>query len=401
MKVRSIVPYYGGKARMAPMIAEMLDYDNTDIYVEPFGGGCRVLLNKPHHKLECYNDYGEGICAVMRVMSNPDTAREFIERLGETEYSEEEFIKAKELYDLCEHDPEVTTRQAMIRLIKRTGGIKNDVLKTLFPDTSLEISKSQAKKFGVELMEARPQLQAWIEQHPVEGKEFALLFDEWYRLFKLKQKQGFLPRSRDLYGRCISDMELAVATYVTFIQSRDAMGQYWSRHRYKDNESYHNHMIGLYECAERMEGVQVYQIDAMNYFRWGGSGGQMTEWLNNPRVLMYLDPSYIRPEDEMKMLESAGIKDVSGVPNLSETLAKEPKNLGKLYATSFSYADQEEFLRRICDARCKMVVSNYDLALYDKYLTPERGWSRKEYHTTTGVGSKKNNKRVEVLWYNY
>ena len=84
MKVRSIVPYYGGKARMAPLIVEMLDYDNTDIYVEPFGGGCRVLLNKPRHKIECYNDYGEGICAVMRVMSNPDTASEFIERLGES-----------------------------------------------------------------------------------------------------------------------------------------------------------------------------------------------------------------------------------------------------------------------------------------------------------------------------
>ena len=25
------------------------------------GGGCRVLLNKLRHKVECYNDYGEGI----------------------------------------------------------------------------------------------------------------------------------------------------------------------------------------------------------------------------------------------------------------------------------------------------------------------------------------------------
>ena len=388
MKVRSIVHYYGSKARMAPLIAEMLDYDNTDIYVEPFGGGCRVLLNKPRHKVECYNDYGEGICAVMRVISNPDTAGEFIERLGETEYSREEFIKAKELYDLCENDPEVTTRRAMIRLIKKTGGIKNDVLETLFPDTSLEITKRQAKKFGVELMEARPQLQVWIEQHPVEGKEVARLFDEWYRLFKLKQKQGFLPRSRDLYGRCIPDMELAVATYVTFIQSRDAMGETWSAFRYKNSDAYHNHMVGLYECAERMKGVQVFQIDALNFFCRGGENLQIAEWLNNPRVMMYLDPSYIRPEDEMEMLEAAGIDDVNSVPSLSEALAKEPENLGQLYATSFSYADQEEFLRRICDARCKMVVSNYDLALYDKYLTPERGWSRMEYHTTTGVGGK-------------
>ena len=74
--------------------------------MEPFGGGCRALLNKPRHKVECYNDYGEGICAVMRVMSNLDTASKFIECLGETEYSQEEFDRAKKLYDACERDPE-------------------------------------------------------------------------------------------------------------------------------------------------------------------------------------------------------------------------------------------------------------------------------------------------------
>jgi len=31
MKALSIVPYYGGKARTTPLIAEMLDYGNTDI----------------------------------------------------------------------------------------------------------------------------------------------------------------------------------------------------------------------------------------------------------------------------------------------------------------------------------------------------------------------------------
>lgn len=392
MKVRSIVPYYGGKARMAPLIAEMLDYDNTDIYVEPFGGGCRVLLNKPRHKVECYNDYGEGICAVMRVMSNLDTASKFIERLGETEYSQEEFNRAKKLYDACERDPEEVSRRKLLGILRQPKGhgVKRATAQLLL--SAQEIPSNDA---------ALAELSTWQKNNPALWEEFSAEYGNWYSLFQRKLQQGCLERPRDLYGAPVSDMELAVATYVTFIQSRDAMGETWSAYRYKNNDAYHNHMIGLYECAERMEGVQVYQIDAMNYFRWGGSGGQMTEWLNNPRVLMYLDPSYIRPEDEMKMLESAGIKDVSGVSNLSEALAKEPKNLGKLYATSFSYADQEEFLRRICDARCKMVVSNYDLALYDKYLTPERGWSRKEYHTTTGVGGKKENKRVEVLWYNY
>lgn len=392
MKVRSIVPYYGGKARMAPLIAEMLDYDNTDIYVEPFGGGCRVLLNKPRHKVECYNDYGEGICAVMRVMSNPDTAREFIERLGETEYSEEEFDKAKELYDACERDPEEVSRRKLLRILSQPKGhgVKRATAKRLL--SAQEIPADDP---------ALAELKAWQKSNPALWEEFSDEYKDWYELFWKKLLQGGLERPRDLYGYPDTDMDLAVATYITFTQSRDAMGQYWSRHRYKDNESYHNHMMGLYECAERMEGVQVFQIDALNFFCHGGNNLQIAEWLDNPRVMMYLDPSYIKPEDEMRMLIAAGIEDVNSVPNLSEALAKNPKNLGTVYATSFSYADQEEFLRRICDAKCKIVVSNYDLALYDKYLTPERGWSRMEYHTTTGVGSKKNNKRVEVLWYNY
>ena len=383
---------------MAPLIAEMLDYDSTDIYVEPFGGGCRVLLNKPRHTVECYNDYGEGICAVMRVMSQPDSAKEFIERLGETEYSKEEFTRAKDLYDACENDPEEVARRDILMLIKENGGLQRNVLKALFPTDSGAMTKQQAKKFGVKLMESRPALEAWLKENQTVAPKFEALFQKWHDLVRIKHKQGYLPRPRHLYGKDISDMDLAVATYITFTQSRDAMGETWSAYRFKNTETYHNHMVGLYECAERMEGVQVYQIDAMNYFRWGEDDGQLTEWINNPRVMMYLDPSYIKPEDEQKLLK--GI-DVDNVSNLSEAISNSPKNLGKLYATSFSYADHESFLRRICDAKCKLLVSNYDLVLYDKYLTPERGWSRKEYHTTTSAGGKKENKRVEVLWYNY
>ncbi len=46
-KTLSAFNYYGGKARMAPLICDLLDYDTTDIYIEPFGGGARTLLNKP------------------------------------------------------------------------------------------------------------------------------------------------------------------------------------------------------------------------------------------------------------------------------------------------------------------------------------------------------------------
>ena len=78
-----------------------------------------------------------------------------------------------------------------------------------------------------------------------------------------------------------------------------------------------------------------------------------------------------------------------------------PTNLGKVYARSFGYQQQEQFLRGIQNARAHIMVSNYDLQLYNKYLNPSTGWKREEFETTTGVGGKRNNKRTEVIWYNY
>lgn len=83
-KVLSAFPYYGGKAALAPVICDMLDYSHANIFIEPFGGGARVLLNKPRHPVEIYNDASAGLCAFMRCMSDPQTAREVIRRLYDT-----------------------------------------------------------------------------------------------------------------------------------------------------------------------------------------------------------------------------------------------------------------------------------------------------------------------------
>lgn len=88
--------YYGGKARLAKYIAELLDYDNTDVYIEPFGGAGSVLLNKPPHKVEIYSDLSRGLVALMDCLSNPETAEELIAELYETDYSEDCFNQCLE-----------------------------------------------------------------------------------------------------------------------------------------------------------------------------------------------------------------------------------------------------------------------------------------------------------------
>jgi hypothetical protein len=128
----------------------------------------------------------------------------------------------------------------------------------------------------------------------------------------------------------------------------------------------------------------------------------LNEWFFNSSVMMCCDPSYISPEDERKKLEGIDWKHESSLTEAIKNAEREmPKNLGKIYAKSFEYPAQENFLKCIQNAKCKIIVSNYDLILYNKYLNESTGWRRCEYVTKTSVGSKENNVRVEVLWYNY
>ena len=83
----SLFSYFGGKARFCKEIAELLDYDHTDIYIEPFGGAASVLLNKPTHGMEIYSDVSRGLVALMPYLSDPDKAPELIDCLYDTVYS--------------------------------------------------------------------------------------------------------------------------------------------------------------------------------------------------------------------------------------------------------------------------------------------------------------------------
>ena len=436
----SIAPYYGGKGRMAHFIADRLNYDDSDIFVTPFGGMCRVLLNKPRHKVECYNDYSAGLTALMRILSDPVKSIEFIHRLeDETVYSEEEFNKQKAVFDSAEDDLEVQSKKRLRQLLIEkkivepytANNLLDEILWQAYEMAEKAVNpkrKTPPHKIAPAVQESLTRLREVLqdEEEQAKGtpfedrrqfqKELKNCLADWVEAYQVKENTGFLERSSDL-GLFGSDRDLALATYVVFQQSRDGMGQTWSAEKFKTNDQYKRQIAKLFDCAERLEGVEVYQIDAMAFFRRmmfvdiNTSFGELppafrvlNEWINNPRVMMYCDPSYISVEKETEMLEDI---DVDHTPRLADAIRRKydgkkmPTNLGKVYAMSFGYDDQEKFLRCIQKAKCRILVSNYDLQLYNKYLNEETGWHREEFHTTTGVGSKKDNKRIEVIWYNY
>lgn len=439
------MPYFGAKNRMAQFIADRLNYDDSDIFIDVFGGAGNIILNKPRHKFEAYNDYAEGVVSIMTMLSDPENSRTFIYRLLETEYSEEEFNKQKKILDMVEVDA-----------VDYAGNIIEKELKQLFIKYGVIPQKADKRVYKAVLND-KDIFKVLVNEIKNDKEEtlidFKKLLENYDKLKNIKEEQGYIERIRDL-GVNISDIDLAVATYVVYTQSRDGMGTVWSSSKFKSTIHYRDSMAKLFDCAERLEGINIYQIDAMDFFRWylganmdgalevsNGNYAIMNRWIHDPKVMFYCDPSYISTKDEDDKLEGIdweneehlseaikkkyrnkfkelykqelekfykkNIKDGNKKKELKEKmkrkfkLEKVPKNLGEVYVKSFEYEEHENFLKCICNADAKFMVSNYDLKLYNKYLSPENGWKCVKFETFTSVGNKADNKRVEVLWMNY
>lgn len=93
--------WYGGKARMAPWIVQLLPRHHT--YVEPFGGAGAVLVAKHRCTLEVYNDIDSGLVTFFRVLR--DRPAELERALRLTPYARQEFRLACQTSDT--HDDEL------------------------------------------------------------------------------------------------------------------------------------------------------------------------------------------------------------------------------------------------------------------------------------------------------
>lgn len=81
----SLIAWAGGKGRqindLLPLIPE------SRIYVEPFGGGAAILLNKPWTEVEVYNDLDHALVNLFDTIRDRDKFDEFCRMVGLTPYS--------------------------------------------------------------------------------------------------------------------------------------------------------------------------------------------------------------------------------------------------------------------------------------------------------------------------
>lgn len=365
--VLSIIPYYGGKAKLAPLICDMIDYENTDIYIEPFGGGARVLLNKPRHKRDIYCDSSLGLNALFECLSKNDTALKLIDDLLQTEPSEELFNWALKYRNSFDDD------LAQIALDELKAFVKEICYKCNTPKDYLKFVRYN---LDYDVLHKKMSETEW--------EIFLALSKKYLDVFN---KDGVINSAGISYYDNLQ--ELAKATFIVYQLSYSGNGKGISKMKIANVDAYYRAVNNLYETMERLEGIQTVCADAQiaffkNLFNVKDVADKntifsMSRYLNDERVMMYLDPSYLKPEDEKKDL---------GV---------------KFYKQSWSASQHKAFLKLIRDAKCRILLSNYDLQLYDDYLLDYKNWHRLKIDTTTSFASKssKDNSRTEVIWYNY
>lgn len=360
--------YFGGKARFCKEIAELLDYDHTDIYIEPFGGAASVLLNKPTHGTEIYSDVSRGLVALMTYLSDPDKAPELIDNLYDTVYSVDCFNECLAYRNSVDDSFLAPLKKAEMkkfrpfykRFVKRveTAGQLN-TLKKLVVDKN----RSDDEKWEF----VRTLLNDPTIFTTEDVKTFQTLNEDDEVSLALIQATSFDINENIGAIEEPEPLKLAVATYVVYSMSRDGMGTAFSASKFRSSEAYYKQIDRLYRVAERLNGVQVVgAVGALSYLL-------ESSYLNDERAMFYIDAPYLSADED-------------------------EKNLGICYKGQMELADHRVLLETITQSKAKFLISNYDTPVYNEYL---RDWTKVTIDTVTGVGGKKNNKRIECLWFNY
>lgn len=111
---RPILRYHGGKWRLAPWIIQ--HFAPHAAYVEPYGGGGSVLLQKDRSIAEVYNDLDGEIVNLFRVAR--DRGAELVRAVELTPYSRNDFHESF----LPSEDPLEQARRTVIRSYMGFGG---------------------------------------------------------------------------------------------------------------------------------------------------------------------------------------------------------------------------------------------------------------------------------------
>jgi len=171
-------------------------------------------------------------------------------------------------------------------------------------------------------------------------------------------------------NRAVSDedIEVARATWITLLQSRNGMRRNWKGMKVGNEEAiYLNKLVRKYDLPRRLKNVTVTNRDALEILK---------EIKDDEDAMIYLDPPYTFHE----------------------------RTSNNLYQCEQDDEKQKKMVELIKDAKAHILVSGYKNPIYDQVLNEANGWTSKLLmEVVKHSSSRRGIKPVaqEWIWKNY
>ena len=171
--MNSPIKYYGGKTFMLDTIKDNFP-PQYDVYVEGFGGGASLLFSKDPGGVEVYNDLGENVYSLFKVLSNKEMFQRLKERLELTYYSEQ--LRAEYKKALKQQDISIEDRAYYFIYVNRTsfngvGGFSTNL--------SVRRNMSKATSDYLSMIDKLPEIHSRLSSVIVEHKDILDLIDKY------------------------------------------------------------------------------------------------------------------------------------------------------------------------------------------------------------------------------
>lgn len=97
MNYYTVCAYVGAKYYLALILASMMVYLKATRFYDLFGGAANMILQKPPHKIEIYNDLDPDMCCLIRQLSRKETRDELMRFMLTLSYEEAFYNRSKQV----------------------------------------------------------------------------------------------------------------------------------------------------------------------------------------------------------------------------------------------------------------------------------------------------------------
>lgn len=168
------MPWFGGKNIIVTSLINL--FPDHKIFVEVFGGGASVILNKVPAPVEVLNDLDSGLINFFRVLRDPEKFHRLHDKAMLTPYSREEFMHFKEWWDEPEDDVEKAYRWYVVARMSFSGRFGTSWQHVV---TYSQKGMSCAVMKWLASLEALPQIHQRLMRVQIEHQDFRTILERY------------------------------------------------------------------------------------------------------------------------------------------------------------------------------------------------------------------------------